>query len=148
MGNKGDGGGGEDGGNRSTGDSSVDENGIGKGSGDDGGESESEVGEESSGGWPMMGDNRTKLGQSDMGATDVIGVVVSMHQGPLGRLRVGGDDSVVEGTWSTKFKAGDGAGEGSTGATSVLATGFPGDASISGAGGKGVQVGDKGADGA
>jgi len=44
-----------------------------------------------------------------------------------------------------KSEAGDGTGEGSTGTTSVLAMGFPGDA---GAGSKGVQAGDEGADGA
>jgi len=148
VGDKGDRGGGKDGGNGSAGNGSVDENGVGKGSSDDGGESESEVGKESSSGWPMTGDDRTELGWSDMGATDVIGVVASMHRGPLGQLRVGSDDGAVKGTWSTKFEAGDGAGEGSTSATGALATGFAGDAGISGAGGKGVQVGDKGANGA
>ena len=78
----------------------------------------------------------------------MIGVAAGMHQGPLGRLKVGGNDGTIEGAWLTKSETGDGADEGSTSTTGVLATGFAGDAGISGAGGKGVQVGDEGANGA
>jgi len=94
------------------------------------------------------GGGGTELGWSGTEAADVICVAAGMHRGPLGQLEVGSKGDTVEGAWSTKSKAGDSTGEGSTGATSVLATGFPGNASISGAGGKGVQAGDKGADGA
>jgi len=55
---------------------------------------------------------------------------------------------MIKGTWSMKSETGDGADEGSTSTTGALATGFAGDAGILGAGGKGVQVGDKGANGA
>jgi len=103
---------------------------------------------EGSDGRLATGGSRTELGRSGTEAADVICVAAGMHRGPLGRLEVGSEGDVVEGAWSTKSEAGDSRGEGLTGATSALATGFPGDAGVSGAGGKGVQVGDEGADGA
>jgi len=103
---------------------------------------------EGSDGRLATGGGRTELRRLGTEAVDVICVAAGMHQGPLGRLEVGSEGDAVEGAWSMKSEAGDSTGEGLTGATSALAMGFPGNASVSGAGGKGVQVGDEGADGA
>ena len=78
-------------------------------------------------------------------------LVASPHRGPLGRLGVDGDEGDVVGkavsvgrggVRSTKFEAGHGTGEESTGTTGALATRLVG---ISGTGGEGVQAGDEGA---
>ena len=103
---------------------------------------------EGSDGRLATGGGRTELGRLGTEAVDVICVAAGMHQGPLGQLEVGSEGDAVEGAWSMKSEAGDSTGEGLTGATSALAMGFPGNAGVSGAGGKGVQAGDEGADGA
>ena len=102
---------------------------------------------ERSDGQLTTGVDRTELGRSHTEATDVICVAAGMHRGPLGRLQVGGDGGTVEGVWSTKSEAGEGAGEGPTGASSALAARSEGDDSVSDTGGEGACTRDDGAGG-
>ena len=86
-------------------------------------------------GWLMIGGDRSELGRLGTEAADVICMAAGIHQGPLGQLEGSGKGGAVKGAWMMKSEAGDGTGEGSTGTTSALAIGFPGDA---GAGSKGM----------
>ena len=110
-----------------------------------GGRPGGEGGGEGSVGQLTMGDDSTELGRSDTVATDVIGVVGSMHRGPLGRRSIGGGKGNAEGVRSTKGEGGDGAGEGSTGAAGALAARSVDSVDVSGTGGEGALAGSEGA---